>query len=442
MAPAPALGALPAPKFFRAWDFWANPAQLPFVAAEIPVQILPLSTEFGHGISRAPIPRVPLCRMAVFRRATSTRGAGNALKRGVLPDEPTPRRPAPATPLPEDDDFVRRFERRLYAFSRRLARETDPHRVHALILRTLAAQVRARIGVLATYRPQEEALAVAATVGYPSAIVEHLRIAPGEGILGRVFASGRPRLGNAAAERNGHPRLRYHTDSYLAVPLSAGGRRLGVVSLTDRADNCPFTRRDLAAVRLLSMSAALALNREAMVAEVAELRRMATVDPVTGLYTRRYFETRLEAEVQRASRQRQDLAVLMLDIDDFKRINDTWGHIEGDRVLQEVAELLRTRVRVFDVCARFGGEEFVIVMPGAARQIAVRVAERIRREVKARTSHAGVKITISVGVGMLGRLTTPTALLESADRALIAAKSAGKDAVWIDDPDGSPRHSA
>jgi diguanylate cyclase (GGDEF)-like protein len=341
----------------------------------------------------------------------------------------------------DHDAFVRRFERRLYAFARRLARESDSQRIHALVLRTIAAQVDARTGALATYRPDEDALAISATVGYPLAIVEHLRIAPGEGILGRVFATGRPHLGNAAAERNSSPRLRYHSDSYLVVPIAAGGRRLGVVSLTDRVDNRPFTRRDLAAVRLLSMSAALALNREAMGAEVAELRRMATVDPVTGLYNRRYFETRLEAEIQRASRQHQDLAVLMLDIDNFKRINDTWGHIEGDRVLQEVAELLRTRTRVFDVCARFGGEEFVIVMPAAGRQIALRVAERIRREVKAHTSHAGVRITLSVGIGMLGRVTSPTALLESADRALIAAKGAGKDAVWIDDPEGYPRQA-
>jgi diguanylate cyclase (GGDEF)-like protein len=367
---------------------------------------------------------------------------GDDLKRGALPDEPAPLTSAPVMSPPDPEARELRYERRLYAFMRRLARERDPQRVHALILRTLAAQVAARTGAIATYRHQEDALAITATVGYPASIVEHLRISPGEGIFGQVFASGRPRLGNAAVERNGSPRLRYHTDSYLAVPLNAGGKRLGVVALTDRAGDADFTPHDLAVLRLFSTTAALALHREEVVAEVAELRRMATVDAVTGLFNRRYFETRLEAEVQRASRQHQELAVLMLDIDDFKRINDTWGHIEGDRVLRDVAELLRTRIRVFDVCARFGGEEFVIVMPGAGHQIAVRVAERIRRELKARTSAAGVKMTISVGVGLLGRLTTPTALLESADRALIAAKSAGKDAVWIDDPEGSPRQTS
>jgi diguanylate cyclase (GGDEF)-like protein len=344
----------------------------------------------------------------------------------------------PAVSEPDDDAVARRFEGRLYAFTRRLARESDPLRIHSLVLRTLAAQVQARTGALALYRPDENALAIATTIGYPSSIVEHLRIAPGEGILGRVFSTGRLYLGNAAMDRNGNRRLRYRSDSYLAVPLRAGGRRLGVVSLTDRVDDRRFSRRDLATVRILATTAALALYREATVAEMAELRRMATVDPVTGLYNRRYFENRLEAEIQRAGRQHQDLAVLMLDIDDFKRINDTWGHIEGDRLLQAVAELLRSRIRVFDVCARFGGEEFVIVMPAAGRQVAARVADRIRREVKAGHSQAGVKLTLSIGIGMRGRLTTPTALLESADRALIAAKSAGKDAVWIDDPDGYP----
>ena len=100
------------------------------------------------------------------------------------------------------------------------------------------------------------------------------------------------------------------------------------------------------------------------------------------LFNRRYFETRLDAEVERARRQGQDLALLLIDIDDFKEVNDTRGHLEGDRTLREVADLLRAGVRIFDVCARFGGEEFVIVMPDASVTVAQQVAERIRAQIE------------------------------------------------------------
>ena len=133
------------------------------------------------------------------------------------------------------------------------------------------------------------------------------------------------------------------------LPLLASGQCLAVVTLTDRADGLAFESRDLASARLFAAPAALALARERVAESLSELTRAATVDPVTGLYNRRYFETQIQAEVQRARRQQQDLALLMVDIDDFKRINDTLGHLEGDRALHDVANLLRRGVRIFVV---------------------------------------------------------------------------------------------
>ena len=203
------------------------------------------------------------------------------------------------------------------------------------------------------------------------------------------------------------------------------------MTLTDRDDGREFDARDFRAARILAANAALAFTRERLTENVTELTRIATVDAVTGLFNRRYFEDRLEAEVQRARRQQQDLALLMIDIDDFKRINDTWGHLEGDRALRDVADLLRGGVRIFDVCARFGGEEFVIIMPGATAQVAMHVAERIRRQVEQHAARDPLPITVSVGVGMLDADATTDELISAADRALIAAKTAGKNLVWI-----------
>ena len=324
-----------------------------------------------------------------------------------------------------DDRDPKRIGRCIYAFSRRLARETDSSRIHPLILRTIARHVRARIGALALYQDDDQALAIMATYGYPSVLVEHLRIRPGEGILGSAYASGKAHLRNAEGPR----RLRYQTTSYLLVPLTGPSRPVGIIALTDRADGLPFDTRDLTEARILAAPASLALARQGVQQSLSELQRVAAIDSVTGLFNRRHFEARLLGEVQRVQRQLQPLSLLMVDIDDFKRINDTFGHIEGDRTLRTVAELLRGGVRIFDVCARYGGEEFAILMPGASLETAAQVAERIRRRVHHRFRHDPVGVTISIGVARLAPGETGEELVGEADRRLGLAKRAGKNAV-------------
>jgi diguanylate cyclase (GGDEF)-like protein len=315
--------------------------------------------------------------------------------------------------------------RRIYAFSRRLGRETSNARIHALILQTIARHARARIGALALYQDEDRALAIMATHGYPAVLVEHLRIAPGEGILGRAYASGKADVGQAQGPR----RLRYRTSSYLQIPLTGRTGPFGVLALTDREDGEPFDGRDLAEARILAGPASLALAREDVQQTLDELQRVAAIDSVTGLFNRRHFEARLKGEVHRVQRQQQALSLLMVDIDDFKRINDTFGHIEGDRTLRTVAELLRGGVRIFDVCARYGGEEFAILMPGASLETAAQVAERIRRRVHHRFRHDSVGVTVSIGVARLAAGQTGEDLLSEADRRLGVAKRAGKNVV-------------
>jgi len=251
-------------------------------------------------------------------------------------------------------DYANRFQRRLHAFNRRLARESDQDNLNSLVLKTLARQVRAETGALAVYVPAEDALAIVATVGYPLSVVEHLRIRAGDGLIGGAYKSGKPVLSDPS--RVGSRRLRYRTDSYMVLPIVAGNERLGVIALTDRSDGRRFDARDFASARLMASSAASAFSRQRLHQRLTKLTELATVDPVTGLFNRRYLEARLEAEVERARRQGQDLALLLIDIDDFKRVNDTRGHLEGDRILREVADLLHAGVRIFDVCARYGGE--------------------------------------------------------------------------------------
>ena len=324
----------------------------------------------------------------------------------------------------------RAFARALHRFSARLLRVRSPRALHELILRTMARQVRARIGALAVYLPEEGALAITATCGYPLEVVEHVRIPPGEGVLGGVFATGRPALVEqwAAPSR----RLRYHTDAYVAVPIRGPGAVLAVAAFTDRVDGQPFDRRDLSALRVLGNPAGLALSTESFRQMADEVRRLASTDPLTGLLNRRYFDGRLYAEMQRARRHGELLALLMVDLDCFKDINDAHGHLRGDQVLRCVADRLRRSVRIFDVCTRYGGDEFAVLMPSSGPEIALAVAERIRDAVRRHCSADDLAVTVSVGIGLSGG--SEDDVLALADRALIQAKRAGKDKVRLPSP--------
>jgi diguanylate cyclase (GGDEF)-like protein len=163
-----------------------------------------------------------------------------------------------------------------------------------------------------------------------------------------------------------------------------------------------------------------------------ELALHANHDPLTGLKNRRRFDEDLRAELARSRRERTAGAVLMLDLDDFKRVNDTLGHPVGDLVIAEIAAVLTGRMRVTDVLARLGGDEFAIVLPRCELDEAEEIAEEIVRAVRRRSSAAGVAaaITASVGVATFGADSDgPDPVLAAADQALYEAKDAGGDTV-------------
>jgi len=160
---------------------------------------------------------------------------------------------------------------------------------------------------------------------------------------------------------------------------------------------------------------------------VAALAAEARVDALTGLLNRRGFEERLAPEVARAGRERGSVAFVAFDLDHFKRVNDDLGHEAGDRALVTVADAIRGEVRVSDLAARWGGEEFVAVLPGADAEAARTFAERVRAAVAA---SAGA-LTVSAGVAAANGPFDPRALLGAADDALYAAKRAGRDRTVV-----------
>ena len=310
------------------------------------------------------------------------------------------------------------------------------------ILDHVVQAVPSRMASLAVATPEGE-LSIVATHGYARVLVEHLRIASGSGIIGGVHQSRVPVLvsDTRTAPGLGRQRSRYRTDSFLAVPIVAGSEALGVVALTDRQAEGPYTKADAAAVAVLMAPAALALGRERVWREAQAYAQAAAVDPVSGLFNRRFFEARLDEELQRAIRQSTSVALLMVDLDWFKTINDRFGHIAGDTVIRDISEILKRSVRIFDVCTRYGGEEFAVMMPGGTPESAEAIAERIRQRVEAyRRSEpalAALHVTASIGVAVSPPGTSARDLVERADRALYHSKGTGKNRVSTAGPDGT-----
>lgn len=186
-------------------------------------------------------------------------------------------------------------------------------------------------------------------------------------------------------------------------------------------------------------------NYRALKNEMAERQRaqsqlevLATTDPLTRLYNRRKFEERLSHELERCQRYAGEFALILFDVDHFKRVNDQHGHDVGDMVLQFLAEAVRSQLRKSDVVARWGGEEFIALVAEADTDTALAIAEKLRRSVEAGRFPHELKITISVGVALARRNDTPSALVKRADQALYRAKHEGRNRVTLEAPEPPP----
>jgi two-component system cell cycle response regulator len=170
---------------------------------------------------------------------------------------------------------------------------------------------------------------------------------------------------------------------------------------------------------------------------------LALTDGLTGLYNRRYFEAHLESTIARARTSGNEVSILMLDLDHFKRINDTHGHAVGDHVLKAVARLLSNGTREVDLVARIGGEEFVVVMPDSTDGIGLKVAERLRRAIASNPVETpppagAISVTVSVGVAVVEPGESGSEALRRADDALYGAKSQGRNRVAPARPTAGP----
>jgi diguanylate cyclase (GGDEF)-like protein len=220
----------------------------------------------------------------------------------------------------------------------------------------------------------------------------------------------------------------------LALPLACRGRRLGAVIALDPVPSSRIPRPGAAwlrAVELLLEPAALALDT------ALRLRRaeaLSVTDDLTGLYNSRYLNQVLRREAKRASRSGRPLSLLFIDLDGFKSVNDSHGHLFGSRALVEAAAIIRGSARETDVVSRFGGDEFALVLPDTGGEGAFAVGERIRERVAAFTFLAGdglsIRLTASVGVATLPDVAASAdELVQAADKAMYQVKESGKNGI-------------
>jgi two-component system cell cycle response regulator len=215
------------------------------------------------------------------------------------------------------------------------------------------------------------------------------------------------------------------------VPLKSSGTVIGVLDLYGSTASGGFDENDLATIRTFASQATVAVDNVLL---HEEAQRLSITDGLTGLWNYRYFTMTVSKEIERAARFSRPLALVMLDLDHFKGVNDTFGHQRGDTVLIELAGRIRAEVRDVDTVARYGGEEIVVVLPetdeAGAAQLVERICNSVRRKPFGEPGIPPVHLTVSAGVAVFPvHGLAASVLLARADEALYSAKRAGRD-TW------------
>jgi len=304
--------------------------------------------------------------------------------------------------------------------------------------------------------PASAALYFVAAFGPSARALLGASIPTAKGVVGHVYLTGEALVvADSEADPRFYPRfdetLAFSTQNLLAVPIRIERAVCGVLEMVNRLDGGPFDERDRALLEIFAAYTSVSIQN---LLDARSAGMAAHSDDLTGLANDRFFHRRLAADLESADRTGGKLALLFMDLDNFKHVNDTHGHLAGSQVLKEVGFVLRRSVRLPGVTlARYGGDEFVIILPGVDLGGAVAVAESIRQDIRGQAFLRGRfswangpvefrgPLTCSVGVATYPDHVPRTGssdhrrnqLLRAADSAMYAAKAAGKDRVKVAD---------
>lgn len=322
----------------------------------------------------------------------------------------------------------------LYDISRTLSGFMDSDDVYHEVLEIVGCMSDYHESVLMLYNDKTRKLKVVATYGVaePDELMG-MQFSLGEGVSGNTVFEKNPIYVPNTAEDSRY--LRYKgrkTDdvALLSVPLFGpdGDTIVGVINVSRPVDQ-PFSSQEQETVQAVANVISFALTNAWLYSQVKEL---SIRDELTGLYNRRNGDETIAREIKRASRFNRNLTLLLIDIDRFKRFNDRYGHPEGDKVLQEFASLIENSVRDVDYVVRWGGEEFIILLPNTGLSGGLMVAEKIRRNVKEQLFPTNRHFSVSIGLAVYpDSVTNGDDLIACADKALYKAKGSGRDRVVV-----------
>lgn len=227
----------------------------------------------------------------------------------------------------------------------------------------------------------------------------------------------------------------YQTKGCIIAPLICHGRVVGVLNLSDKSDGTPFTKDEIAVVELFRQLIGASIGNVSL---FEKTQRQAKTDGLTGMLNHRMFYETLEIELRRTQRYGGKLSIVMIDIDNLKPINDSYGHRAGDMAIKQIARRISACIRQIDIAARYGGDEFAVILPNTLLNDAISVAERMVTMTTGTPmlwEQHRIPLSISVGVGQYDGEQTAGDVTKTTDRALYAAKQAGKGRVFVFEPD-------
>jgi len=332
--------------------------------------------------------------------------------------------------------------KKLVGMISRLAQLENSQHFYQGVVEMAAELCGAGKGSLMLFDDSQEKLVITASLGLNKQLARNLKLQRGQGIAGQVAATGSPILVHDINQDKRFiqdKRPRFETHSFISLPFRCEGKIVGVLNLSDKHDRSAFTVADLKVLEQFLEHAGSLIKRADTLERATLLEKLSWNDALTGLHNRRFLDQRLEEELNRGSRQKQEFSVLMLDLDHFKLYNDRCGHIAGDKALKKLGQLLRRSAREMDTVARYGGEEFCVLLPETGPEPARQAAERIRHSIEREPFYQedylpGGRLTVSIGLASYPRDgDSAEALLDAADRALYKAKEKGRNQVQVFD---------